>query len=479
MKKIDTLSPLYKAIIKSVTGRFSSYIVQFISLAIYARIFTLEEFGVIASIHVFVIFFQMLADVGLGPAIINETTFSENKRDGIFTVTLLLGLILAILFYFFTYFLNDFYESSIYTEIGILICISILFNALNILPITALHKDAKFMEIAYVDISTEIFSFVVVYSLYLQNLGIYALASKHPVKAVLNFISTKFICKNTELGRPSLGREIFHIKSILKFSLYQFGFNFINYFSRNLDNILIGKYFGMSALGIYDKSYQLMRYPLMVTTFAMSPAIQPILTKVRTNLNYVVLEHNKLTSRLMALSMSISFFIYINSKSIILFLFGENWLAVEPLLEIFCVMIPIQSVLSTSGAFFQVMNKPRLLFLSGLFAAFVSVSAILSGIHLGEMKYVASALVLGFSINFIQIYFVLFKFCFKSSTKLFYFGLIKAGLSVLPSLFLYFIINRILLNTKFDSPFFDLIINSSTFLIAILIFIIPIKKALK
>ena len=41
----------------------------------------------------------------------------------------------------------------------------------------------------------------------------------------------------------------------------QFGFNFINYFSRNSDNILIGKFISTEALGNYNKAYQLLMYP--------------------------------------------------------------------------------------------------------------------------------------------------------------------------------------------------------------------------
>ena len=36
---------------------------------------------------------------------------------------------------------------------------------------------------------------------------------------------------------------------------------------------------GAGMLGVYDKSYQLMKYPLMLLTFAMTPAIQPVIRR--------------------------------------------------------------------------------------------------------------------------------------------------------------------------------------------------------
>ncbi|HAS6267744.1 TPA: oligosaccharide flippase family protein [Vibrio vulnificus] len=466
------------AILNSVSGRLLTYFVQFGSLAIYARLFTPEEFGVIASIQVFVIFFQMLADVGIGPAIINEDKFSDSQRDGVFSVTAILGCFLALLFFLFSYALNYFYGGYEYQKIAVFVCVSIFFSSLNVVPMTAMNKDAKFIHIAFVDIVAECLSLSVVYLLYVQNYGIIALAARPMVQSISRFIGVWVISNETDLGRPMLGKELHHIKVILGFSLYQFGFNFINYFSRNLDNILIAKYFGMASIGIYEKSYQLMRYPLMITTFAMTPAIQPILTKVRNDKEKVIYEHNRLTSRLLAISLPISAFIYLNSQNIIMMLFGAQWLEIVPLIKIFSFMIPIQAVLSTSGSFFQVMNKPRFLFISGVISAVVNVTVIISGIILGDIKYVAMALVVGFSINFFQAYLILFRYCFVSSAKGFYLGQIKVLSTMLMPVVVYFLIRSFILINIDCSTFVELLVNGLVGLISLLIFFFPIKRVI-
>ncbi|MFT6926878.1 MAG: O-antigen/teichoic acid export membrane protein [Psychromonas sp.] len=469
---------LYRAIYKSVSGRLATYFVQFFSLAIYARMFTPEEFGIIASIQVFVVFFQLIADVGIGPAIINEKEFGVNKRNGVFTVTAILGCIVAALFYAFSFALNEFYDGYQYQEIAVFVCISIFFSSLNIVPLTAMNKDAKFIHISVVDIIVECMSLGLIYILYQNGLGLLSLASRPAIQSLFKFIFIFYLSEKTELGRSSFGKELFHIKSILGFSIYQFGFNFINYFSRNLDNILIAKYFGMTHVGIYDKAYQLMRYPLMLTTFAMNPAIQPILTKVRDNKILVILEHNLLTSRLLAISLPISLFIYVNSHSVVLFLFGEQWIKVVPLIEIFSFMIPIQAVSSSSGSFFQVMNKTKILFFAGSISATVNSAGIAIGIILGDVKYVAIALVIGFSLNFFQTYFILFKYCFCESPRVFYLQLVKVLGVMSGPLVLYFYINAYFLTNVAYSVFVDLLVNCLCGLVALALFSVPIKRIL-
>lgn len=380
----------------------------------------------------------MLSDIGIGPAIINERKFTYAQRDGIFSFTLILGLSIAFIFYLFSFFLNYFYGDYEYQSMALIVAVSIFFNALCIVPKTSLVKDAKFICIAKIDIISEIFGFVFVFIiLEFFNESVLSLTSRILFISLFKYLLTTFYSKSTELGMPKLNRDFSQIKTISGFATYQFGFNFINYFSRNLDNILVGKFLGMGSLGIYDKSYQLMRYPLMVTTYAMTPAIQPILTKFRDNKEVIVREHNILSKRLLLLSVLISSFLYINAEDVTWVIFGSQWGDVVPLIKVFSLMIPIQSILSTSGSFFQVMNKPKLLFISGLLSALVNILAIALGVYAGELRYISYALVISFTLNFFQTYFFMFKYCFQSEVKEYYISLIRSLIVIAPSILIY------------------------------------------
>ena len=471
------LSELYSAIIKSMSGRFAVFAIQLFTMAVYARMFSPKEFGILASIQVFVVFFQVISDVGIGPAIINERDFNKEKRNGIYSFTLIFGIFLAIIFYLFSFYLNELYEEYRYQDIAILVCVSIFFNSLNIMSNTALVKDAKFMQIAISDLMGELVALIIVWSLHHNGFGVLALASRSAVQSVVKLLLNRHFSKYTIIGKAKLGKEITYIKSIIGFSSYQFGFNFINYFSRNLDNILIGRYFGMAQLGIYDKAYQLMRYPLVLTTFAMNPAIQPVLTKIRDDTEQVVKEHNKLAVRLLAITIPISVFLFLNAKLIVLFMLGEQWLSIVKVVEIFCFMIPIQSVLSTSGSFYQVMNKPKLLFVTGFTSALINIMAISIGIYIGDILSIASCLVLSFSINFFIVYHVLFKYCFRLKVYSFYKSIFKVFIKlVIPTFcYIYIVLNWISMDGL--NVFFQLIFNSLILVLMYLACFVNMRKS--
>lgn len=238
---------------------------------------------------------------------------------------------------------------------------------------------------------------------------IWALSSKPLSVSLTKFILLWLASHKTVVGRANIGRNLGQVKSLLGFSMYQFGFNILNYFSRNLDNILVGKFFGTVSLGMYDKAYQLMRYPLMLLTFAMNPAIQPVLTEIKNDRFEFERLHNKLIKYLSVIGLITGIAMYLLSPLIVDILLGKQWKDVIPLLQILAITIPIQVVLSSSGGFFQAAGRADLLFKCGTFSTVINVIAIAIGIWLGSLEILCWALLCSFSINFFQCYFVLAK----------------------------------------------------------------------
>ena len=91
-------SKLRKSILSSAASKYLVYIVQIISLAILARFFEPETFGLVASVHVFAMFFHMISNTGIAPAIMYQEKLTNEERDGIFSFLIVLGILLSIIF---------------------------------------------------------------------------------------------------------------------------------------------------------------------------------------------------------------------------------------------------------------------------------------------------------------------------------------------------------------------------------------------
>jgi PST family polysaccharide transporter len=398
---------LIKSILHSMTGRYLVYAIQLLSMMLLARIFTPEIFGVFAVIQVFSVFFALVSEMGFGPALVNETTISKSMRNGIYSFTWILGLIVATLFFALSPLISWFYNNDLYQLLVIPVAISIIFNTAAIVPLSAFNRDKKFISIARCEAIAEITSIIVILISIKFIEPIWALSLKPLTVAFIRYLLVLLGAKKTEIGMPRLGKELSSIKKILSFSKHQAGFNFLNYFSRNLDNILVGKYLGTVSLGVYDKAYQLMRYPLLLLTFAMSPAIQPVMKELKNDLYKFEKLHNKFIRFVSVLGLIVGFSIYYLSDYIVLFLLGEQWGDVAPLLKILAVSIPIQIVMSTSGGFYQAAGRADLMLKCGMFSFFTNVTGILIGVWTNNLQLLSWAIVACSFVNYIQCYYIM------------------------------------------------------------------------
>lgn len=411
-------------------GRYAVYGFNLLSMMILARIFSPELFGTVAAITVFYIFFQLMAEAGLGPAIINLDTLEKEDRDGLFSLTVILGLVLAVIFASLAPIFLLFYGLPRVDEVVPYIAISIFFFALGIVPTALLLREQAFLRLANAGVMAEVTGTALTIALSQFVDPLHALAAKAAASAATIFCVGWYFSGRTEFGRPMVGRKFSAIKPLLKFSSYQFGFNFINYFSRNLDNILVGKYMGAGMLGAYDKAYQLMRYPLMLLTFAMTPAIQPVIRKYCGDPIRVEAIHRDFTFKLSLIGAAAGLAMFILADWIILIVLGDQWIEVIPVIRILAIAIPVQVVLSTSGSFFQAMNRADLLFLSGGLSAVVMVSAIVAGIIQKDIQLLCWWLVAAFHINFLQSYYYMYLKVFKMPLRWHLLRMLPAGLVI-------------------------------------------------
>jgi len=419
--RISNVEALYKAIAKSMLSRYSVYLINLLSMAVLARLFTPKQFGVIGAVSVVSTFLQMFVESGIGPAIINQKELSNEDRNGIFTLTLLLGTCASLLLLLLANPIESFYRIDGVSLVARYAALSALSSGGLIYVTATLNRDQHFFRIAQAGLIAEVGSLIIVVSLFQLVSPLHALASRIVVSPTINFVVLYYFSKETEFGQPKLGTKLSAVKPLLSFSLFQFGFNFINFFSRNLDNILVGRHLGSVSLGIYDKAYALMRYPLMLLTFAMGPAIQPVMRQYSDNPEKAEKIHSDFIFKLSFIGIFVSLIVIIFGKWMVLLLLGNQWKEVIPIVAILALSIPIQVVLSTTGFFFQAMNRTDVLFISGFLSAILMITAIVNGVIIHhDMILLSWNLLLAFSLNFFQTYYLLYKFCFHKSVFSFY-----------------------------------------------------------
>ena len=406
------LKKILSGVIYTAIPKYSGVIISIIIGAVLARLLSPEEFGVVALVTVFISFFNMLSNAGIGPAVVQNKELSNEDVQSIFLFSIFLGFFLALVFFFSSSFISEFYNNNELLLITKLLSITVFFSSLKVVPNALLLKNLKFKRIGIITIVIQLFSGFFAIILAFKGYSYYALVYKSIFDSILTFLLFYWLSPI----KISIRVKITALKKIIRFSSFQFMFNFINFFSRNIDNLLIGKYINPVALGLYDKSYQLMMVPVQNLTHVISPVLHPVLSEFQQDKNKIYNAYSNVFKLLASIGFPLSIFLYFTANEIISILYGVKWVQSVPVFKILSLTIGIQMVLSSSGAIFQALNRTDLLFYSGLLSAFFIICGIGYGIFFEKnIESVGYCLIAAFIINFFQGFYFLINIGFRSS----------------------------------------------------------------
>lgn len=369
-----------KAALINAVGKYAKIILTVIVTAILARILSASDYGIVAVITVFSTFFTTLSDMGFGPAIIQNKDLTDKDIDNIYSFTVYISVALMILFALFSIPIAMFYNNRVYIPLGQMLSVSLLFNALNMVPNGILNRDKKFVSIAVRTVVVYVGAAVITVILALMGWRYYALA----VQAILSAFFTFVWNYATTKPRFRLKFDMSSIRKVLNYSGYQFAFNMVNYFSRNLDNLLTGKFLGNAELGYYNKAYELMLYPVNNLTGVISPVLHPILSDYQKQLDVIYKKYMRILKLLACIGIFVSPFCVLAANEIITILYGSNWHSSVICFQILAIAIIPQMINGSVGSIFQAIGNTRLLFINSCINTFITVVAILIGVVGGK-----------------------------------------------------------------------------------------------
>lgn len=409
-----------KASVIFALSKYSNLVINLIITIVLARLLSPYDFGIIALLEVFAYLFILMSEIGISSGIIQNKELTDQDNNSLFSLTIYFGLILMVLFAFSGIPVSIIYGTPIYKYLVPLISISVFFNAINIVPNATLLKQFDFKSIAKRNIIVNVVAGLIAVFLAFFGFRYYALIAFNIINAILLFVWNYSKKRFKFLYRVSFQS----LKKILNYSIYQFLFSIVNYFSRNTDKILIGKYFNSEVLGYYDKSYKTLLYPVGYLTNVITPVLHPILSNNQNDHDIILEKYLKVVKFLSIIGVFATGGAFIASAEIILILFGEKWISVVPIFHILSLSIWFQMISSSSGAIFQSAGNTRKLFFTSIFTFATTICLVIAGILTNNISSLAYFVLISYILNFITTFIMLIKFVLRKSISQFFLKII-------------------------------------------------------
>ena len=161
------------------------------------------------------------------------------------------------------------------------------------------------------------------------------------------------------------------------------GFNVVNYFARNIDKLLIGKFLGDQALGYYTLAYKIMLYPLQSISWVIGKVMFPAFSKIQHDLEKVRTAYLKMVKAISLVTFPMMFGLFAVAPEFVHVIYGPKWEPLILLIRILCFCGIVQSIGTTVGNIILSQGKSGLQLRFGILGTIFAAIAIMGGLKLG------------------------------------------------------------------------------------------------
>ena len=254
-------------------------VLQFVQLAILARLLRVEDFGLMAIVNVVLAFAQSFADSGVSNAIIH---FREEKKEALsslYWLNVISGVLVTALVWLLAPLIAGAYRQPQLTVLLHVSAATFVIGPFGQQFQALLERELRFRILGLIEITAAVVSAAAGIALALAGYGVWSLVWSAMALAVTKSILLARVGWST--WRPMVHFDPAECRRFLNFGLFQMGERTLNLLGQQLDRIVIGLVLGTRSLGYYDLAYRIVGRPFQAITPVFSRVAFPVFSYVQ------------------------------------------------------------------------------------------------------------------------------------------------------------------------------------------------------
>ena len=369
-------------------------VLQVLALIVFARLLSPDDFGLFAILMIFVGFLLLFTDMGTAAALIHIKNPSQKLLSSVFFFNLAAGGALTLLLMLFSHPIASFFENPGLILPMQIISLNFFILSFGVVPKANYEKALDFKPVTLIESFAVFLGITTGISAAFYGLGVYSLVAQTLVTSIITVVLLWYISR----WKPSLHFSMEDIKSIWSYTANLSAFNFVNYFARNADNFLIGKFLGSSALGVYSLAYSIMLYPIQNISRVLLRILFPAFSHIKNDNEKLKKAYLKAIFFIALVSFPIMAGLIVTSDQIVEVFFGDKWANLSIILMILAPVGIIQSIGTTNGSLYMAKGSTPQLLRVGIASTIVTVLFFIPGVMYGvegvALSYLLSNLVM-------------------------------------------------------------------------------------
>jgi len=365
----------------SVASQIGRHGTLAITTVILANLLSPREFGLLAMITIITRFAEVLTELGFGSALVQKKQIYPIHLSSVFWVNLATGFVITGSLILAAPLVGEFYGEPILVSLTMFVALTFLVGSAGIVPQTLFTRDIDFRTIAIVETWAAVIAGVAAIGMAVGGFGVWALASQEVIRAT----ATTVLFWGYTDWRPSFRISGSAITELTRFSLNLLGNRTLNYWSRQVDDLLIGRYIGSDALGSYRMAYDIMLFPLRNVSRVISRVMFPSLSEIQDQEQKVKDIFLRVTRAIGLITFPLMLGLLATTEPFVLTVFGEDWRSMVPILRVLSLVGLVQSIGTLNGNLFMSQGRTDLQFRLGAAVKSFRILAIVIGLWWGVL----------------------------------------------------------------------------------------------
>jgi PST family polysaccharide transporter len=340
---------------------FTGKAMVLVSTAVLARLLSQDDFGVVSYALTAISFLDVISDLGVGPALVY---YPENKRTSstgfwlnlfigsmVFGITWLLAPLVGLYF-------NDPRVVPVLQVLGFVYPLRTLGDTHD----AVLTKRLQFGRIFIPDVLQGLIKGLASMLFAWMGYGAWSLIWGYIAGTLVSALSYWLITP----WHPSIEFDWHVARDLLRYGIKIIGVDIVSIFLINLDYLLVGRYLGAEALGVYTIAFRLP--DLLILQFAriLGSVLFPIYTRMRSKPDSLA-RGFYLTSRYLALvTVPLAFGLALVAKPLTVAIFSDKWVAAAPVIQMLAFYSLFIAMSFPAGSIYKAQGRPQILTWIGL-----------------------------------------------------------------------------------------------------------------
>ena len=382
--------PLHSRVARGIAWKaFSQVVLQaskVVVALILARLLTPHDYGIAGMVLVFSTLVYVFSDVALGSALVQRRTLTELDRSTVFWTSAAVGSLFTAVGIAASWPLAAFFGEPAVQPLLAALSLSFVVTALGTTQKALLMRDLDFRRLELRLIGATFAGAIVGIAAAASGAGAWAIIGQQVTIAVgstaLLWVASRW--------RPQLRFSVASLRSLAGFSGGIFGTRLLFYVSRNADNLLVGRFLGASALGVYALAYNLMLMPMERLAGPVQEVLFPAFSKMQDQPRRLAAAWLRVNRAIAAVSVPSMLGLIIVAPEFVTVALGAKWEPAIPVLQILAWAGLLQSLQRLNSSVLQARGRAGTLFGFAALAATLNLAGFAVGLQWGIVGVAAA-----------------------------------------------------------------------------------------